>query len=112
MSRTFALMWDCYGLEALEDCTEVLKQHTWAELAGRDRSRLPQPPNLQIWEFRARFNPQRNYEIYVLTTEDDVTADQLRQAFEDTPQKMADTVRALGQQIYSARDTSRERIIR
>ena len=112
MSRTFAMMWDCYGLEALVDCTEVLKQHTWAELAGADRSRLPQPPNLQMWEMRARFNPQRNYEIYVMNTDDDVTGDDLRQAFEDAPQHMADTVRVWGRQIYSARDTSRERIIR
>ena len=112
MSRMFAMMWDCYGLEVIEDCTDVLKQHTWAELAGEDRRRLPQPPNLQIWEFRARFNPQRNYEIYVLTTEDDVTLEDLRRAFADTPQKMVDTVRAFGECIYSARDTSRERVIR
>lgn len=112
MSRMFAMMWDCYGLEIIEDCTDVLKQHTWAELAGEDRRRLPQPPNLQIWEFRARFNPQRNYEIYVLTTEDDVTLGDLCQAFNDHPQHMADTVRAQGTQIYSARDTSQERVIR
>ena len=112
MSRTYAMMWDCYGLEALEDCTDVLKQHTWAELAGQDRSRLPQPPNLRMWEMRARFNPQRNYEIYVLTAEDDVTKESLRQTFEDAPQHMADTVRARGRQIYSARDISRERVIR
>ena len=112
MSRTFAMMWDCYGLEALTDCTEVLQQHTWAELAGRDRRQLPQPPDLRMWEMRARFNPQRNYEIYVLTTDDTVTGDDLRQAFEDAPQHMADTVRARGTPIYSARDTSRERIIK
>ena len=112
MSRTFAMMWDCYGLEVIQDCTDVLKQHTWAELSGQDRRRLPQPPDLGMWEMRARFNPQRNYEIYILTTHDDITREDLRQAFEDAPQHMADTVRARGIKIYSERTTNKERVIR
>jgi hypothetical protein len=43
MSDTIALMWDCNGLEAAVNVTDIEKQRTWAVLQGRDRNQVPAP---------------------------------------------------------------------
>ena len=62
MSDTIALMWDCNGLEAAVNVDDINRQRTWAMLQGRDKNRVPAPPNLLMWQLRAQANPQRHYE--------------------------------------------------
>jgi hypothetical protein len=110
MSDTIALMWDCNGLEAAVNVTSIKQQKMWATLRGEDARKIPGMPSLMMWQLRAQFNPQRHYEIYLIEVEDDITVDDIRQAFEDNPQNMADTVRERGHRFYSDRATETVRI--
>jgi hypothetical protein len=98
MKNTIALMWDCNGLEAVANLSEISKKRTWASLKGE---KMPELPNLMHWELRARYNSQRHYEIYIIETDEDITVDVIRTAFERDPQHMADTVRKIGHKFYS-----------
>lgn len=110
MSKTVALMWDCLGLEAAVNVTDINQQRMWAALKGQDLTKVRPEPNLMHWELRARYNPQRHYEIYLLEVEDGITVDDIKQAFEDAPQQMAETVRRIGHKFYS--DRAREDTIK
>ena len=102
MSNTVALMWDCNGLEAAEVLEDIDKKRVWASLQGQDPNRV-RVPNLMHWRLRAQANPQRHYEIYVVTIEPDITIDDLQEAFHNNPQGMADTIRRIGHRMYSDR---------
>jgi hypothetical protein len=110
MSDTIAVMWDCNGLEAAVNVTDIEKQRTWAVLQGRDRNQVPAPPNLMMWRLRAQANPQRHYEIYLISVESDITVTDICEAFRTAPQEMADTVRRIGHRFYSDRATDQVRI--
>lgn len=97
-----ALMWDCNGLEAAELVEDINKKRVWAMLKGEDPNKV-RVPNLMHWRLRAQANPQRHYEIYIVTVEDNITVDDIRAAFEANPQAMADTVRRIGHKFYSDR---------
>ena len=103
----FAIMWDCYGLEAVARCPDPADT-TFALLKGVEP---PAMPNINMWALRARFNPQRNYEISLITATPGITEDHIRDMFEADPQGSADTIRRIGQQYVSHRDTT-ERAIR
>jgi hypothetical protein len=103
MSDTIAVMWDCNGLEAAVNVTDIDRQRTWAVLQSREPDRVPAPPNLMHWRLRAQANPQRHYEIYLLEIEDDITVDDVCRAFKESPQTMADTIRRIGHKFYSDR---------
>lgn len=64
---------------------------------------------IHMMQLRARFNPQRNYEIYMLNTTDGVSKQDLEQWFTDSPQAAVDRVREIGTQLLSHRDTQPER---
>lgn len=100
MSRTLAVMWDCYGLETIYGVDDVEKQRMWATLKGEDPDRVPMPLNLMAMQIRAQANLQRNYEIYLLQTDDDVSVDDIVQSFESAPQQMADTIRRIGHRVW------------
>lgn len=97
----FAIMWDCNGLEAVEQVPDSALA-TFAVLQGREP---PQMPNLNMWSLRARFNTQRNYEIYIVHATPEITREDIRNMFEADPQAAADTIRRLGHKFYSDRAT-------
>lgn len=103
----FAIMWDCYGLEA---CARVPDpaDTTFALLKG---TKPPEPPNVNHWKLRARFNPQRNYEIYIITAQPGIDQEDIVAMFEADPQSAADTIRRIGHCLWSERETQ-ERLIR
>ena len=57
---------------------------------------------LNILITRARFNPNRFYEIYALNAADGIKKKDIEDAFYTSPQAMADTVRKTGIKIYSS----------
>jgi hypothetical protein len=63
-----------------------------------------------MWELRARFNTQRNYEIYLITAVPGIDVDDIRSMFEADPQAAAETIRRIGEKFYSDRET-KERAI-
>lgn len=108
MANTVALMWDCNGLEAAVNVSDIEKKRMWAMLQGEDASKVQAPPNLMHWRLRAQFNSHRHYEIYIITVEEGITVDDIVEAFEQAPQQMADTVRRIGHKFYS--DRAREEV--
>ena len=61
---------------------------------------------------RARYNPQRHYEIYQVEATDGITADDIRDMFESSPQMAADTIRQLGHCYFSDRQQEDRVVIR
>lgn len=107
--NAYLAMWDCYGLEYLCNLTSWSKQATLDTLMER---KVTTPPPINQLMLRARFNPQRNYEIYTFSVEEDVTEDELRETFEKNPQFIVDHIRKNGDKIYSDRlNDSEKRII-
>ena len=62
-------------------------------------------PNYNHLLLRARFNSQRHYEIYSVEATDGITAEDIREMFEASPQSAADTIRRLGHCMHSDRAT-------
>ena len=91
----FLLMWDMYGLEAIVNISEYERKAIEDVLYERPVKHFSIQPLL----LRARFNSQRRYEIYAIESE--LTEDEIIATFEENPQLIADTVRRLGQKIYS-----------
>jgi len=103
----FAVMWDCNGLEAVEQVPDPAET-TFALLKGVEP---PNPPNIMHWRLRAQFNTQRHYEIYVFDTVKGITAEHIREMFEASPQHAADTIRRIGTVFHSDRATEKAVIV-
>lgn len=104
----FAIMWDCHGLEAVARVPDPADT-TFALLKGTEP---PKPPNIMHWQLRARFNNQRHYEIYIITATPGITEDDIRKMFEADPQGAADTIRRIGERVYSDRARQDQVVIR
>lgn len=100
-NRIFAVMWDCYGLEAVASVPHP-EDTTFALLKNE---KPPQLPNINHWALRARFNSQRHYEIYIITARPGISEDDIREMFEANPQSAADTIRRIGHCFHSDRAT-------
>lgn len=96
----FIAMWDMYGLESIVNVSEGERSAVVSALKG-EKIQWHNP--IQYMIFRARFNSQRCYEIYVFDSEMD--KDELTSLFKSDPQLMADSIRRVGQQLYSDRST-------
>ena len=99
MTNRFVIMWDMYGLEYVGSVDEPLKKKMWAELKGEDHQGI-HVPNLNHLTLRARFNTQRNYEIYLIDAQDEITADEITSMFDANPQIAANTIRRIGSRVY------------
>ena len=106
-NNRFVVMWDCNGLEAVEQLPDDAET-TFALLKGTEP---PKPPNIMHWRLRAQFNTQRHYEIYVFETVKGITAEDIRDMFEASPQTAADTIRGIGTVFYSDRQTEKAAIV-
>ena len=107
--HTLLLVWDCLGLEYSCNLTEYDKDLMWSALKGEQpKVRIP---GLDILILRARANPQRNYEIYTVQVEADVSLKDIQAMFKDTPQEIVDLVRARGHRLYSDRQYKEDRVI-
>lgn len=104
----FAIMWDCFGLEAVTRMPDPADT-TFALLKGE---KPPEVPNLMHWQLRARYNSQRNYEIYIITATAGIDVEDIREMFENDPQGAADTIRRIGHKYYSDRQTGDRVVIR
>jgi hypothetical protein len=106
-NNRFVVMWDCNGLEAVEQLPDPAET-TFALLKGVE---LPEYPNIMHWRLRAQFNTQRHYEIYVFEATKGITAEDIRDMFEASPQTAADTIRGIGTVFYSDRQTQKAAIV-
>ena len=104
MSHQFLVVWDNLGLEFCVDVTEDQQRRMWQQLKG-ERVSESRIPNINHILLRARFNSQRHYEIYTVEATDGITAEDIRNMFEASPQTAADTIRRLGHCMHSDRAT-------
>jgi len=107
--HTLLLVWDCLGLEYAADLTDYEKDIMWSTLKGIEPT--VRIPGLDILILRARANPQRNYEIYTVQVEPDVSLKDIQKMFKDTPQEIVDLIRARGHKLYSDRLYTEDRVI-
>jgi ubiquinone/menaquinone biosynthesis C-methylase UbiE len=118
--KKFLVYWCSEGLESITDITQnisdserVEKEKVWEilkspELKAPDNEPLRMLNQLvQHMMMRARANSHRNYEIYTITTDDDVEREQLENLFKQNPQGSADLVRERGVKIYSDRNVDK-----
>ena len=107
-NNRFVVMWDCNGLEAVEQLPDPAET-TFALLKGVEP---PKPQfNIMHWRLRAQFNTQRHYEIYVFDTVKGITAEDICDMFEASPQTAADTIRRIGTVFHSDRRTQKAAIV-
>mgnify|MGYP006287344381 CR=1 FL=1 len=98
MNNIFLLSWDNTGLETIINVTQLEKEKMWAALQDQ------KSPNINhivgSLMMRARYNPQRHYEIYTVTVNDSITEEDLRTMFDNDPQASADLIRERGNKVY------------
>ena len=104
MSHQFLIMWCNEGLECCIDITEDQQQRMWERLKGQPL-RETAIPNYNHLLLRARVNSQRHYEVYSVEATDGITAEDIQDMFEASPQTAADTIRRLGHCMHSDRAT-------
>jgi hypothetical protein len=105
--RTFCVMWDCNGLEAVGEIIDPAMK-TWAVLANKPVPR--EDFNVMHWQMRARANTQRHYEIYAIGVDGTITQEDIAEMFRTDPQYAADLIRARGEKIYSDRRSQKDAI--
>ena len=110
MNHRFLVMWCNEGLECVVDLTEDEKNRTWSVLKGKPP--VSQLPSIHHLILRARYNTQRHYEIYTVEATESITADDIRDMFEGSPQTAADTIRERGNCLHSDRVTDDRILIR
>lgn len=114
MSKTFIFSWDITGIEAVipvDDYDDYEKVNTWNALIDKELERNPLTSIIQHLILRARSNPQRHYEIYSVTSKEDMSADTWTKLWKESPQAMADLIRERGNKMYSDRSSERTQVI-
>ena len=106
----FVVMWDMNGLESLINVSKIEKEHQqWEKenifrILKEDNTTLkPAHVPLNQMILRAKFNSQRHYEIYTFDSE--LSEQDIRETFENSPQVIADAIRNVGYKFYSDRAT-------
>jgi len=107
-TRVYICMWDERGFETLKDCSSWERETFLNTIAGKE---LTKPPvNLQAMMMRARFNPQRHYEIWTFNTEDSLDEETLWSYAEANPQALVDMIRDRGKKLYGNAKNTEPRI--
>lgn len=109
MNHQFLIMWCNQGLECVVDITADEQRQIWEKLKGKPLTETA-VPNVNHLILRARYNTQRHYEIYTVEAVEGITADDIRDMFENSPQTAADTIRERGHCIHSDR-ASEDRVL-
>lgn len=107
-TRVFVCMWDCNGFEVLKDCSSWERESLLNTIAGKELSKPP--VNLTSMTMRARFNPQRHYEIYTFNTVEELDEETLWRWADENPQMLADLIRDRGKKLYGEPATTEPRI--
>lgn len=115
--KYFLVMWDCTGLESLQDITNYHpenwnKDELFQIMMGSKVKVNPLPSIVGQMKMRARANPQRHYEIYIQQTDEGISAGDLAQAFNANPQYWADWIRERHYvKLYDDRSVENQRVI-
>lgn len=107
-TRVYICMWDEMGFEVIKDCSTWERQALLDTIAGKQLK--PAPVNLGAMMMRARFNPQRAYEIWTFNTTEDLDEDTLWSYADENPQVLVDMIRDRGKKLYANAKNTEARI--
>ena len=107
-SRVYICMWDENGFETLKDCTSWERETFLNTIAGKELT--PAPVSLHALTMRARFNPQRAYEIWTFNTDENIDEETLWEIANETPQALVDMIRERGKKLYGNAKVTEPRI--
>lgn len=80
-------------------------------LKNENTQRNPLNTIIQTLTLRARYNPQRHYEIYAVDCSEDMDEAFWREQWEENPQFTADLIREKGHKIFSDRRQTKPVIV-
>jgi hypothetical protein len=106
--NAFIFSWDETGIESIVPITEYEhwdKENTMRILKEQPTLRNPLNGILQSLLLRARFNPQRHYEIYAVDCDESMNREFWIEQWNNSPQETADLIRERGHKLYSDRRT-------
>jgi hypothetical protein len=114
-TNAFIFSWDIYGVEAIVPISQyehIERDNTMRRL--REEKPIIDPMNgiLKSLMLRAKFNPQRHYEIYAIDCSEEMTEEFWTKQWEEYPQETADLIRERGHRLYSDRAGQREVVIK
>ena len=114
--RYYLVSWDNLGVEFFEEITEHhpdnwARGHLFDSIKQSKKVEKPMSFSIQSLKLRAQFNSHRHYEIYVFDATKGITAEDIRDMFEASPQTAADTIRRIGTVFYSDRQTQKAAIV-
>lgn len=109
----FLAVWDIFGLESLFDIEQVQQdlkkwehEKTIAILKDERFSKKSPGIPVQLLILRAKFNTQRQYEIYQFTST--LNYSEVKKVFETDPQTIVDFIRKNGHKVYSDKTTLKQ----
>jgi hypothetical protein len=102
VNHVFLVSWCNQGLEYVVDVTADQQRRVWSQLSEGEACESA-IPSLNTLILRARYNPQRHYEIYSVEAVEGITEDDIRSMFKNNPQTSAEIIRDRGHCIYSDR---------
>jgi hypothetical protein len=113
-TNAFIFSWDIHGIESIVPISQyehIDRDNTMRILREQSVVRSPLNSIIQSLMLRARYNPQRNYEIYAIDCDKSLDEEFWKNQWQDYPQETADLIREKGHKLYSDRQT-REPVIR
>lgn len=109
-TNAFIFSWDQLGIEAIVPITQYEhhdKQNLIRILSEKSVERNPLDSIVRSLILRARYNPQRHYEIYAVDCDASLDEAFWRKQWEENPQYTADLIRERGHKLYSDRVTKK-----
>jgi len=113
-TNAFIFSWDCEGIEAIIPISEyehIDMENTLRILKEQQIKINPIDGIIQRLIFRAKFNPQRHYEIYAIDCDNDMDAKFWREQWTEFPQETAELIRERGHKLYSDRKIKKDIIV-
>lgn len=111
MATQWVVLFDNEGLDTLIPWSELVEETVMSKLSGEPR----QGPNPQHvvsrTMMRARLNTHRNTEVWAYNTSDDIDVDSMRHIWDESPQYMADLVRAKGDNLFGKKNIKPPKIV-
>ena len=113
-ANAFIFSWCQEGIESIIPITQyeiIDKQNIFKHLKGENPTRNPMDSIIQSLILRARFNPQRHYEIYAVECDPSLDEEFWKKQWEEWPQEIADLIREKGHKIFSDRNSKHRTVI-
>lgn len=105
---TYLAYWDCLGFEGIFNLTEEHSKAVMAALAGTE---YKPEFNLNYMVLRARYNSQRDPEIWTFNVSGEVSMEDVQTMADENPQALVDFIRKHGQPYYRGDRVKQKRII-